>query len=84
MPLNSPPKCYTFVLLPIRRINRDPPVQIVPRGMIYSVVTLFGSSVFVLFVCSSLPPGLYELSTTTFPLSYGFSTFSAGTKEADM
>jgi len=49
------------------------PKLIVPRGSIACVMTLFASSMWVLFVCCSLPPGIHHIADEELPLSAGFS-----------
>jgi len=50
----------------------DPKV-IVPRGSISCVITLFVTSIWVLFVCNSLPPGAHQVASEPVPLNGGFA-----------
>jgi len=47
----------------------------VPKGMVCCMATLFVTSIFVLFVSSSLPPGIEQTSHESIILNTGFSLF---------
>jgi len=49
------------------------PKKNIPRGSLSCITTLLFTSIFVLFVCSSLPKGDSSTSSSAFPLNKGFS-----------
>ena len=44
--------------------------------MVYGMITLLVTSIFLLFVSASLVPGVRELSDSEVPLKYGFQSFT--------
>jgi amino acid transporter len=49
------------------------PKKNLPIGMITSVLTLFLLNVLIVFVASSLPPGIISLVEVDFPMNYGYN-----------
>jgi len=49
------------------------PRIVIPRATVACILTLFCTSIFVISVCSSLPPGARQVSFSAFPLNAGFS-----------
>jgi len=64
-----------FLPLSCDMFEKTDPRKVIPYGSICCVFTIFIASILVLFVCSSLSPGIKQTSTEVFPLSFGFSLF---------
>jgi len=54
-------------------VTQGDPKLIVPQGSIACIMTLFATSIWVLFVCCSLPPGTSQLTNENFPFNVGFA-----------
>jgi len=54
-------------------VHQDDPKIVVPKGSVSCVLTLLLMSICVLFVCSSLPPGVQVIAKEHVPLNTGFS-----------
>jgi len=54
-------------------VQQDDPKIVVPKGSISCILTLLIMSIWVLFVCSSLPPGVQVVANELIPLNAGFS-----------
>ena len=47
------------------------PIESIPKGMIAAVLTLFTTNIFLVFVASSLPPGLSDTQSADFVMNAG-------------
>jgi len=66
-------------------VEQDDPKIVVPKGSISCVLTLFIIGIWVLFVCSSLPPGVRVIANEQVPLNAGFTLmFSCSTRWATL
>jgi len=56
--------------------------NVVPKATVACILCLFVTSLFVMFVCGSLPPGTRQVSFSSLPLNFGFSLiFGVGQQE---
>jgi len=66
-------------------VEQDDPKIVVPKGSISCVLTLLIIAIWVMFVCSSLPPGVRVIANEKFPLNAGFTLmFSCSTRLATL
>lgn len=68
---------YSWFFIGVEAINlicsdiEDPKIMI-PKGYISCIVTLIITCIFTIFVCCSLPPGIFVTSSQLNPLNYGY------------